>query len=69
MIRKESVPGIKVGDDPEKVLSWTTMGHDYILKDYPSQHLFLDCITAASRVKAAKARECDHTANQGVATH
>lgn len=68
-MQKESVPGIKVGEDPFQVLSWTTMGYDYILKDYPSQHLFLDCIGAASRVKAAKARECDHAANQGVATH
>jgi len=58
MLRKELIPGIQVGDDPEKVLSWTTVGYDYVAKEYPKQHLFEECISAATRIKAQKARVC-----------
>ena len=55
MLHAEKLPGLNVGDDPEKVLTWTYPGYDSVAKEYPVQHFFTNCLVARDRVKAEQA--------------
>ena len=55
MMRAETLPGLNIGDDPVKVLTWTYPGYDSVAKECPAQHLFGNCVSAKDRVRAEKA--------------
>jgi hypothetical protein len=55
MTNREPLPGLNIGDDPGRILSWTSIGYDPVARECPAAHYFPDCISALDRIKAHEA--------------
>jgi hypothetical protein len=48
------VPGISVGDNPETNLTWTAIGYDPRLRQYPLAQQWLEALNAETRTRAMR---------------
>jgi hypothetical protein len=55
MTNREPLPGLNIGDDPGRILSWTSIGYDPVAQEYPAAHYFPDCVSAMDRIRAHEA--------------